>query len=246
MLNRNEIIKFWSGIMRDHTDFILMNLSSKEMEMVEQAKYFKQQFNEININVVDSNYMYDIKKLIMDFINFKCLILKKLLTCVIEFNLLPTFVNHMINEAMEFYNDLEKSERQLQIDIVNENIVLHKIWLADTAGHARSIAAFLDPIEQLEIKEANEFGDTFDSLLIKADELGKMLERTELDSNQLLYLNEQVILNVIKFINFLSKIKELSCQCKLLGIIKPIVPDHMIREANYYLDNIEMYSNKTY
>jgi hypothetical protein len=244
MLNENEKLYFWSGIMKDHAEFFLMNLSSREEEFINTAEYFKLQFTEIqdaSRNPINDQFIDRVMNLLGEFIQFKQFILRRLLTCSIEISLPSSFINHMINEAMEFFTDLNKIKRPVTIDPIRENINLHKIWLPDAAGHAASIAADLDPVEKEHIKEAEEFEKDFNCLFIKADELGKMLERTELTNGVLDYLNEQAFNKITEFIDYLGRIKNLVSQCKLLGVLKPIIPDHMIREEQYYLDNIESF-----
>jgi hypothetical protein len=244
MLNINEKIGFWSSIMRDHADFFLMNLSSKEVDFINKTKHFKEEFSEINnlsTGSITNEFISRIISLISNFIDYKRLVIQRLLTCDIEISLPPSFINHMINEAVEFYKDLEDAKSNKSISLILENINLHKIWLADASGHASSIAAFLDPTEKEEIKIADKFAEDFNNLLIKVNELGIMLERTELDNGALKFLNEQVKMKISDFIYFLSNIRELTTHCELLGVVKPIYPDHMIREEQYYLSNIQRF-----
>jgi hypothetical protein len=49
------------------------------------------------------------------------------------------------------------------------------------------------------------------------------------------YLNEEVRKKMEEFICYLSKIRELRAMCKVLGVLKPLIPDHMIREEQHYL-----------
>lgn len=246
MINQSEIITFWTGIMRDHGTFFLMNLSSKEIEFIEGARYYKEQFTKIHNeskNQLNKEFINELKSLLMDFINFKCVMLNKLLTCDIELGLPPTFINHTINEALEFLEDINKIQNPVTLNPVLENINLHKIWLPDTSGHATTIMDLLDPTEKEDIEKAKCFAKDFDELFLKANELEKMLNRTNLDNGALNYLNEQAAFKLSLFLKFLSKIKKLTVECKLLGVLKPIMPDHMIREGEYYLKNIQMYSN---
>ncbi len=240
-------LNFWSGIMRDHAEFQLMNLSSRESQFAMTSQKFKNIFEQIysetekliqNPNEQEIEIMRKVCPILIEYINYKKLLLKKLLECDIELNLPPTFVNHMINEAMEFYRTLNMLQSNVPIDKVSENILLHTIWLPDAAGHAASIASNLDPTEALLIKEAEEFKKTFNCLFIKASELEQMLPRVCINSHALEFLNEEVINEISKFICYLEKIKELREKCKAMGTLNPLIPDHMMREEKYYLSKI--------
>ncbi len=245
--NMSDILSFWLEIMENHAEFILAGLSSKEKDIIENAKFFKESFlrlmkNAENLN--EQNYgsiFNEAMELMKKFINFKRLIMKKLLECNIELSLPPTFINHMINEAMEFLRDSQIALANEKIDPVLANIELHKIWLPDASGHAANIIATLDPTENELIKKAEEFVKNFDGLFIKAVELGQMLKRTNAQKSTLRYLNEQVEEKISEFIRYLSNIKELREKCKVLGAgtLMPIVPDHMIREEKYYISRIK-------
>jgi hypothetical protein len=242
MLSVNEKIYFWSGIMKDHSDFILTNLSSKEIELIKNAKYFKDEFSEIHTSSKENTteeFINKVTSLLSSFIDFKIYILQRLLTSNIEFNLPPTFVNHMINEAIAFYTELQGIQKQNAINDIEEIIKLHQLWLPDASGHASSIATLLDPTEMLDINEAKKFANDFNDLSIKINELSKMYERTDAINDALKYLNEQVRMKIADFIYFLSRIRELTIHSKILGVVKPLYPDHMIREEQYYLSSLQ-------
>lgn len=248
MLRPVEEVYFWSGILRDHAEFMLTALSVREQSFIRTAQYFKDTFivfgNEAKKLMEKKEQMEAmglvcrIEPVLLSFINFKRLILRKLLECCIEINLPPTFINHMINEAMEFERNLCMLKSGIQANPAAENIHLHEIWLPDAAGHAATIAADLDPVETELIKEADTFKKAFDNLSMKARELGLMLERACLADGSLQRLNEEAAAKMKEFMCFLEKIYILRKQCKALGIIKPLMADHMMREEKYYMANL--------
>lgn len=249
VLNPVEEIYFWSGIMRDHGEFLITALSSREPESINTANTFKNEFARLREEAQMALYsgaavsvptlVSRAMAVLTDFVTFKRIVLRRLLQCDIEINLTPTFINHMINEAMEFHRAICLSTSPVPVNWTAENIQLHKIWLPDAAGHAASIAADLDPTETALIKEAEEFKNAFNHLFIKADELGKMLERACLADGSLTGLNEQVKKKMQEFIHYLEKVKKLRVECKALGVLKPLVPDHMLREEMYFLTRLK-------
>lgn len=250
MLNPAEELSFWLGIMRDHAEFFLLTLSFREDELIKKAAHYKEQFTQYEIqskdmsieanNSFSPNFVTNIMATLLNFISFKRQLLRKLLKCQIEINLPPTFVNHQINEAMEFYRSLCMIMSNEKVNPVSENILLHKIWLPDAAGHAASISGGLDPTEYLLKKDADEFKNTFEHLSIKATELGIALDRAELSDGALKYLNEEVEKKITEFICYLEKIEDLRSECKALSFLNPLFPNHMIREEIYYLSNMKI------
>lgn len=251
MLTPVDKIHFWSEIMRDHAEFFLISLSYREAEFIKSAQFYKNVFINVGqdskkIKNVDSpivlkQFVDKVTVALLNFISFKKAAITKLLKCEIELNLPPSFINHMINEAMEFYRDLCAINKKAPSNVIEENILLHKIWLPDASGHAAGITAELDPTEMPLIKEAEEFKKCFNNLFIKSVELGQMLERTCLKNGSLCRLNDEVTVKINNFICFLEKIKKLRENCEVLGTINPLIPNHMMREEKYYLFNIESF-----
>lgn len=248
MLSPIEEIRFWTGILRDHGEFILTSLSYNEQEAMNYARFYRDSFASLHERIKapsaasNPNTLNEILaeciNTLSGFINFKKVLLRNLLECQLNTSLTPTFYNHMINEAMEFYKYLFQLQNSIPINPVVENICLHKTWLADAAGHAASIAGDLDPVEKMLINEAQEFEKCFNCLLIKNNELGMMLTRTCLKDGALKHLNEEVKKLMEDFIHYLDKIRMLTMECKVLSVLKPLIPDHMIREELYYLKNL--------
>lgn len=144
----------------------------------------------------------------------------------------------MINEATDFYNTIVRIQSNTQPNRLLENLELNKLWITDAAGHAAIIACDLDPTEKIFINEAQEFERVFNCLSIKTEELSKMLVRTGLNDGSLELLNEQAKKKLEEFTFFLTRLRDLKAGCKVLGILKLLTPDHMIREQNYYLQEL--------
>lgn len=245
MFRAAEEILFWSGILQNHAEFFLSNLSYQETEFIRSAQYYRGAFTNLYAeaqallntpNPAAENLL--VRKalpLVLRFVNFKRMALERLLQCRIELGLPPTFVNHMMNEAAEFYRILCEYETNQRPSPLVENIHLHKLWLPDAAGHAAAISSDLDPVESGYIQEAEEYKESFEKLYIKAVELGLMLERTCLSDGALDHFNNEVERKINAFVGFLENVRERRVRCRLLGVLKPLVPDHMIREERYYL-----------
>lgn len=255
MLTPAEELLFWTGIMRDHGEFLVTALSSRERDTVQEAENFRNLFmafrNDAQALVGTDNATLSleltarVRPVLINFINFKRQILRRLLQCNIEIGFPPAFINHMINEATEFLRIIDRIlNPNLVIDMVNaaeENLRLHRIWLPDAAGHAAAVINELDPNEAVLINEAETFKESFEKLFLKAIELSQMLPRASLMDGNLNRFNQEVAVVLNEFVRYLRRLRELRSQCTVLGTLKPLMADHMIREENYYLVNIQNY-----
>ncbi|ERJ12183.1 DUF2935 domain-containing protein [Haloplasma contractile] len=244
-------IRFWTEIMRDHAEFQYTNLSPNETDVIKSAAYYMDLFKELHSEVGESNGQLSVEQVeglisknkiaLMRFIEFKKTLMARLMKCEIKLGMPPSFVNHMINEAMEFYLVLCLADGTVSYDHTLENLRLHKIWLPDASGHASFIASDLDAVETSYIKEADEFVKKFDGLFKKAFEMYKMFERIGLNNGALRHFNSQVEHTLDDFICYLEKIEKLRKGCNVYGTgsLTPLAPGHMIREEQYYLYRVK-------
>ena len=244
MLKPIEECNFWSQIMQDHSEFIFNALSPKEAKLIKTAHHFYQEWMKVYEQSELLMHTYDEDKnkalidkaiqLLRDMIEFKTMVLNKIIECKISFNLHPSLISHMINEAHEFYRHLYNAISN-KSQTIEELFILHQTWLKDASGHASAIICNLDPNEFIYIKEGRKFQKGFDNLFIQSIEYKQILERTGEKQNMIIEFHEQIKQNIYEFIDYLEKIKTKRLECKLLSILEPLILDHMIREEKYYL-----------
>lgn len=244
---RMEIV-FWTRIMRDHAEFQYISLAPEETEATNRAAYFMNLFDRLNAEarstqVPITTLISSCKEAVLQFIDFKRQLLTRVMTCSIKLRMTPSFINHMINEALEFLHVLNLADGTIAYNVVLENLRVHKIWLPDASGHASAIAAELDPIEAEIIKKAEYFSKKFDKLFKKAFEMYTMYERTGLTNGALQYFNEEVINALSEFIMYLEKVEALRSGCRVFatGTFAPLLPNHMKREEDYYINKINRF-----
>lgn len=244
-------IEFWTNIMRDHGEFQLTSLAPEEKDVARRASYFMNLFEKLNDEVkTNRNSIPDLisicKDAVKQFIDFKRHMLTGLMTCNLKLRMTPSFLNHMINEALEFLHVLNLADHTLPCNNTLENIRLHKIWLPDASGHASAVATELDAIEVKLGKEAREFSKKFDGLFKKAFEMYHMYERTGLENGALCHFNEEVIKTLKDFINYLDRIERYRKECSIYasGTFSPLIPNHMIREESYYIYKIDEFNKE--
>jgi hypothetical protein len=241
---------FWTGILKEHAQFQYDSLSPDETEAIAAAKDFRDRFSALHAQVESGlgevplaqleSYISDNKVAVTQFVQYKKNLMKRLLTCNIKLTMTPSFLNHMINEAMEYYRVLSIIDESLRINYVLENLRLHKVWLSDASGHSDFIVSQLDGVEILYLTQAMEYMTIFDGLFKKAYEMYLFYERTGMDNGGLTQFNRDTERVINDFTSYLETLSQLTADCRIYktGTFSPMVLDHMIREENYYLKKV--------
>lgn len=244
-------IEFWTQIMRDHAKFLCIALSGRETEAAEKvnahylifAKLYEHAGllpEELNPEVIPS-LIAENKTAVIDFTQYKKMLLEKLMAGDVELSLFPSFLNHMISEAMEFYRVLCIADDSLRYNRVLENIRLHRIWLPDAAGHAHFIASGLDGLEKDLMAKTVGFEKMFNALFIKSHEMYLMYERTSRRNGELEYFNEEIRAAVLDYNCYIQNLEKLKTAGKIFGSgqLSVLHLKHMAREGEYYLMRID-------
>ncbi|WP_243428256.1 DUF2935 domain-containing protein [Clostridium rhizosphaerae] len=239
--------RFWLQILGDHARFILNTLSPNEMEKIERTKTFINTFDRY-LDKARENLTgpaldaltEEAFRLTKKFRIFKLEILKEHLVGKVEINLPPTFINHMVNELDEYLNILNCFLSNVYPEA--PAIHHHILWLLDGVGHANSINSNLDDVEKDLKKKSKEFAKHFDALHMKAMEFAGYMRTNLSKFPALSRLNKQAELEMLLFMNFLKELEDLRLDKEALGIIQPLMLDHMFREECYYLTKLSQVS----
>lgn len=96
------------------------------------------------------------------------------------------------------------------------------------AEHAKFIAGLLDPTEETLIDTARMFGKEFDKLTFESKQATqKTFDITDTTTDSISAMK--------RLRNFKIAGTEGLLECKIKSIIIPLLADHVLREANYYL-----------
>lgn len=239
---KNDLLfehRFWLQILGDHSRFIINALPCKEVDLVKKATSFKSLFDKLLNTARGDLSPKDLAQLTKaarsaseELRIFKLYIISQQISGKISFNLPPTFVNHMVNELDE-YLKLLNCFIEDQKPLLNP-IHHHLLWLPDGSGHASSIASTLDMTEKDLIKLSKQFAKSFDNLYLKSIEFNGYMRTGICEFPALDRLNECADMEMNAFKQFLEDLKQCILEKKVLGIIDPLVPDHMYREECYY------------
>jgi hypothetical protein len=161
-------------------------------------------------------------------VQFKTNILEGMLQCkLFTFNF-PLLIIHIRREALFYIHHLERLQRHMVVDFVQEAIEEEKFWNRQMAEHAQFIRHLLDPTESGLIVKAEGFDSQFNSLEQKVP--GAALNKSDISR-----LTRETITATRAFRDFKAAGTEGLLTCKIKSIIIPLLADHVLREANHYL-----------
>lgn len=240
-------IKFWLRIMKEHALFIDLGLPCDQTALKKEAKQFYNVFQELEKRAqavnCDEDFACFIEKVMVAVKNFFCYkrnLLHLLIECKIRGGInYPLLIDHISREALYFYKLLSKmndGEMRYPMDaIVSENV----FWIRIMADHLKFIRGLLDPSEREVFEQAQTLSDKFDQLNLHARDLESILWHYR-PTNEFIRFENTVKDATIEVRDFKAAAEELIKQCAALTLIPPLLADHVRREAEHFLEILEM------
>lgn len=246
-------IRFWSRIMKEHSLFLRLGFRAEDTQLINEANYFyklfegiEQRSHAMNVNADPSTiqqFNKEVHTAVSHIWAFKRKILGLILTCKLPGqNNFPLLVDHVSREANYFRNRLEELNQgklePLQDAIIDENVFFLRIM----ADHAKFIGHLLDPSERKLVDQARNFSQDFDQLLFQARDLDSMRPQSQTTPLLSQFLDQNRV-SVKSLRDFKKTASDLIAQCKIKSIIHPLLADHVFREAERFLEIIDMFEN---
>jgi hypothetical protein len=246
----NEI-RFWSRIMKEHSLFLRLGFRAEDTQLIQEANQFYRIFERIEQTAHSFNNQTDpeqikrfnseVQQAATNIFFFKRKILGLILTCKLPGqNNFPLLVDHTSREANYFRKRLlELNEGKLQElpdAIIKENVFFLRIM----ADHAKFIGHLLDPSERKLVDLARNFSNDFDQLLYQARDLESMKPQSQTVPLLDQFLDQNRV-SVVSLRDFKKTARDLIEQCKIKSIIHPLLADHVFREADRFLEIIDMF-----
>ncbi|MGG1660439.1 DUF2935 domain-containing protein [Brevibacillus sp. NRS-1366] len=233
--------RFWLQILGDHSRFILQSLAQNEQEEIERARYFIESFDNLldyaRKNLSDEEIYalnHQASTQTQSLREFKLHLLERHLVGKISLSLSPTFLNHMVNE-LEEYERILNAYLSGNMPPAPSLVDVHLLWLSDAAGHAATITSLLDMVEFDYQQKSERFTKQFEHFYQKAIELAGYLRTNLQNFPALSRFNHQAEMEIKLFQVFLHELEEMRMSDELLGVLTPLMADHMSREECYYL-----------
>jgi hypothetical protein len=239
---------FWLSVLRDHTEFIYMSLGPDEQREIATAKAMHQEAIALfektgqlkNASVEDvRTFTLTAIEYTKRVLQFKQYLLDRTLACRITLHLSPTLIDHMVREGQEYLNILHMLLQGREL--TGAQLAIHEanLWLPDASGHAAAIRSGVDPQEDDIFEAAHNWKVQFDDLTIHLAEIQTKLRSEIRWVPSLKRLMEMTTEQITLFRGFLCHLEETLAECRALSTLKPLMMDHMAREAAYFLEKLE-------
>ncbi|MDD4600171.1 hypothetical protein SDC9_04022 [bioreactor metagenome] len=239
-------VQFWLRIMKEHALFMKLGFACSDEELICQAENFYNEFaalekksHAIRCDEELMEFVECIMLAVKNIFAFKRHVLHLIIHCEIGGYNYPLLIDHISREAMYFYKLLGKmreGDMKYPVDsIVSDNV----FWLRHMSEHARFIVGLLDPSERGFVEQANNFAVQFEQLQLQARDLDSMLWHS-CPNNDLVRFEKDVTTATNQIRDFKKAARDLIAACKVISLIPPLLADHVLREAEYFLDVLEV------
>lgn len=235
--------QFWLRVLGDHSRFIHDSLYPSAKEDIEKATQFIHIFDQYLAQAGQQNestmrsFTTRVEESVIQLKAFKLSIIRRHITGQMQIHLTPSFVNHMVNELEEYQRILGYLKEGKTPPIFHE-LHHHLLWLLDASGHAGAIDDRLDGVERRLKEKSQTFTKHFDDFYLKAVELTGFLRTNVHKFPSLARFNKDVEIEMNLFKTFLHELEEMELNAESLGILSPLMADHMAREEQYYLTKL--------
>ena len=246
-------IRFWSRIMKEHSLFLRLGFRCEDTQLIEEANQFYHLFERIEqqshsfTNQTDPEqirrFNAEVQQAATGIFLFKRKVLGLILTCKLPgANNFPLLVDHTSREANYFRKRLKELNegklKPLADAIIKENVFFLRIM----ADHAKFIGHLLDPSERKLVDMARNFSNDFDQLVFQAVDLESMKPQSQTAPLLDQFLDQNRV-SVVSLRDFKKTARDLIEECKIKSIIHPLLADHVFREAERFLEIIDMFES---
>lgn len=202
-------------------------LTTEEKKSVNTTKT---NFNELDplITNLNNEILFHLNK----FIEFKAMILIKINNCSVFAFYYPSLFEHIKNEAIIYAQLLVNIQNKINpknklYDIIRQE----SFWDHIISQHGQFISGFLDPSEKELIENAQKIVLRFTNLKNKIISAKSVPEIKAITKESITATKEAI--------SYKESATKGILDCKIKSIIIPLLSDHLIREAAFYLDLLE-------
>jgi len=236
--------------MKEHALFLSLGFTYEQKKLIEEAQQFITIFERIEEKLARFTVNSDLRQIqafnsevyqaAVAIWHFKRKVLGLTLRCEIQSNNFPLLVDHISREAAYFANrikDLNEGKLSSQPDtIIQENLFFLRIM----ADHSKFIGHLLDPSERKLVEQAREFSHDFDQLVFQAVDLDSMRPQSETVPILDQFLDQNRV-SVVSLRDFKKTARDLIEACRIKSNIHPLLADHTFREAERFLEIIDLF-----
>jgi hypothetical protein len=234
-------IRFWTGIMREHSMFMAGGLPCDRTDLIREAQKLEERFETLEaqlnrVTTITPSLLRALQEAVRDLIAFKEEILRMMIQCQLRPNLYPLLINHITREAIHFFAVLEQACENQSGEGHELHVLLSRVvfWMRIMKEHVEFMIHLLDPSERLLMRQAEEALGTFVRLYETAMDLESMEQQARPQFfNAAARFVDEAIARTAVLRDFKAEVYELLVTCQLLSAItSPLLVDHIRREAD--------------
>lgn len=169
-------------------------------------------------------------------IKFKSKLKNDVLSCRLFTNAYPSLLDHVLRESIIFVELLTRLQNGTNLYTKRDILNLENFWNEKMSEHSFFIRGLLDPTEMELFNISDNFGKEFETLRKEASIMNS-------SSSDLPKLTDITLKETIKLREFKAQGTEGILACKIKSLILPLLSDHVLREANYYINLLESFNN---
>ncbi|MDR3600083.1 MAG: DUF2935 domain-containing protein [Desulfosporosinus sp.] len=162
------------------------------------------------------------------FAEFKAMVLDRVTHCCLACNLFPLQFEHVYREALFYLKVLKRLQNNQFVDSRVDLLEQEIFWDEIMGEHAKFVRHLLDPSERALCHKAKELAKSFERLEQKMKGEG-------LPASSFGRLMHENISATLLIAEFKATGTELILACQVKSKLSPLMTDHTLREANYYL-----------
>lgn len=193
------------------------NITRREMDLVNDPNFdytlmLERQLENINCRA---------RNLTEEVIDLKMRLLNLVLECMVYSTSYPSLIGHITEEAEKY---IELLDALMDKEFPKETLCeVLNFWNEVMGEHAEFINGMLDPSERELKSEAARFTKTFEMLREDCNRCSRnrILDRSFKATKDIIEYKTAATVGLL--------------ECEILSIIPPLLSDHVLREANYYL-----------
>lgn len=169
-------------------------------------------------------------------IRLKTNLKNNVLSCKTFTSAYPLLIDHILREAVLFRGLLTKLQNGLDVDMDKDILEQEAFWNRLMSEHCFFIRGMLDPSEVELFGIANNFGKEFEALRQQSSSTNK-------SSLELSALTDNTLKAATRLRDFKAQGTEGLLGCKIRSVIFPLLADHVLREANHYINLLKSFKD---
>jgi len=237
VLESNEIVTQYTMDAENATQFATGIIIDSSITAMENS--LSPSMNNTNISALtDQVYMLNQHSITATtmIIKFKTNLKNDVLSCKTFTTAYPLLLDHILREALFFRELLTRLQNGIELDMKRDVLEQETFWNRIMSEHAFFIRGLLDPTEVELFNISNNFGNEFETLRKEALAINK-------SSLDLSNITDNTLKETIKIRDFKAQATEGLLDCGIKSIIVPLLGDHVLREANHYINLLESFSD---